>query len=149
MGFRLDDRLDNRLDGRMDARKDQDSTNGSKGNYGGWTGKARAMMGNQVPQDPTVSEDDLSSWMKDEVCLDRKVLRGTTQESSWCGCLSLAPEGYKNGQKEILSAGIDTRFLCRNFDCLVVQDGHICKKRGPLVDSSMKVTVHVLPVLTT
>ena len=56
-------------------------------------------------------------------------------------------KGSRPERGELLSTGIDTKFLWGNLDYLVVEDGLICKKIGPLVDSSTKVTVHVPQVL--
>ena len=82
--------------------------------------------------------------MEGEVCLDREVLREEQlKDPPSVEAFCWLQKGIRLDKEEILLTSMDTKFLWENFDCLVVQDGLICKKIGSLVDSFTKVTMCV------
>ena len=50
-------------------------------------------------------------------------------------------QGHRPERDEILSSGLDQKFLRSNYECLVIQDGLLCKQIGPFTDASYLATV--------
>jgi transposase InsO family protein len=135
--------------GVLDDRVVQDGSMVSqKTDRSGQTGKARALMRGQSLQGSRASQGTSPSWLEGEVSLNRSVLKeeqckDPASVDAFCWVL----KGHRPDKEEILSSGVETKFLWGNFDCLVIQDGLLCGKVGPLVDGSSKVTVYVPPAL--
>ena len=129
-------------------RKVQDDTSDSQRSRAGQTSKARVMTRSQVPQGPKTSQGAPPSWLKGEVCLDEDVLKKEQlRDPASVDAFCWIRNGARPDKEDILSSGLDTKFLWGNFDCLIVQNGLLCKKVGPLVDGTTRVTVYVPPIL--
>ena len=110
------------------------------------TGKARVLTRNRLPQGSKTSASP--SWLEGGVCLNKDILRDEQlKDPASVDALCWVKNGKKPEKEAILSLGLDHKFLWGNFDCLIIQDGLLCKKVGPLIDGSSRTTVYVPPVL--
>lgn len=88
------------------------------------------------------------SWLEAGICLDRQVLKEEQLKDPACvDAMCWLRQQGRPERSEILSTGLDAKFLWGNFDCLVIQDGLLCKQVGPLVDGTVKTTVYVPPMM--
>ena len=131
------------------SQKDLDSSgSGSQRNQRRQASKARVMTRSQVPQGPKASHGTPPSWLKGGVCLDEDVLRDEQLRDPACvDAFCWIKNGSRPEKEEILSSSFDTKFLWGNFDCLVIENGLLCKRIGPLVDGTTRVTIYVPPIL--
>jgi hypothetical protein len=53
----------------------------------------------------------------------------------------------KPGKDEIMAAGLDLKYMWANFETLVMQNGLLCRRIGPLNDRSSQTTIYVAPAL--
>ena len=122
----------------------RDSSDGSKVDHEGQASKNRALTRGQASQGLGVAQAPASSWMGDGVCLDRDVLRQEQlKDPASVDAFCWLRSGKKPEKQEILPAGLDTKFLWGSFDCLVLEDGLIWRKIGPLSDGTTTSTVYV------
>ena len=132
-----------------DDRVDQDSSKVSQQtDRKKQTDKTRVLTRGQMSQSTQSTQGASTSWLEAGVSLNKDVLRQEQRKDPACVdayCWLL--KGQRPEKEQILSSGLDTKTLWGNFACLVIQDGLICKKIGPLVDGSSKVTVYVPPSL--
>jgi len=111
-------------------------------------GKARAITRGRAPQARQDAKDATPSWLEGGVNLSKAVVRDEQlKDPAAVDALCWLQQGQKPGKDQILSAGVDTKFLWSNFDCLLVKDGVLYKQIGPLVDGSTQSTVYVPPSL--
>ena len=88
------------------------------------------------------------SWMEGGVILDQSMLRDEHLKDPACmDALFWLQKGQKLDKESILSSGLDLKYLWGNFDCLVLQNGLVYKRIGPLVDGSSQTTVYMPPAL--
>lgn len=126
----------------------QDRSLESKGIQDDQVKRTRVMTRGQLSQGLGVAQGSSSSWLGDGVNLNKDVLRQEQlKDPASVDAFCWLRAKKKPEKAEILSAGLDTKFLWGNFDCLILQDGLICKKIGPLVDGSSKVSYYVPPSL--
>jgi len=125
-----------------DERKEQDGLRRDQ------VSKARVMTRGRVPKGNQTGRDAQPSWMGEGVDLSKAILKDEQlKDPAAVDAICWVQQGRRPEKADILSAGMDTKFLWANFDCLCVQDGLLCKKVGPLVDGSSLVTVYVPPSL--
>ena len=97
--------------------------------------KAKVLTRSQQLQGPKNVTNP--SWMEGGICLDREFLREEQLKDFACvDALCWIKNGQRPVREEILSIGIDQKFLWASFDCLVIQDGLLYKEVGPLTDCS-------------
>ena len=121
----------------------------SKWNAGSLASKARVMTRGQrqMPIGPK-SQGTTPSWMEGGVCLDETTFKDEQfKDPASVDALCWLRQGKRPDREGILSAGLDQKFLWGNFDTLIVLDGLLCKRIGPLVDGTVKTTVYVPPSL--
>jgi hypothetical protein len=128
---------------------EQDSSSASQRIHKSRASKTRVMTRGQLSKGlGTQVQSTQPSWMGDGVSLDKDVLREEQlKDPASVDALCWIQAGQKPEKSEILSAGLDTKYLWGNFDCLIVQDGLVCRKIGPMVDGSSQVAVYVPPSL--
>jgi transposase InsO family protein len=113
----------------------------------GQTSKARALTRSRVPKGQPAQAAS-PSWLEGGVCLDKCVVRDEQlKDPASVDAICWLQSGHRPEKADILSSGLDLKFLWGNYDTLVLQDGLLCRKVGPLFDGSTKVTVYVPPSL--
>ena len=126
---------------------DQDSPRESK-EILGRSKRTRALTRGQVTKGFGVVQDSSPSWMGDGVQLTRDILRQEQlKDPASVDAFCWLRAGKKPSKQEIIATGLDTKYLWGNFDCLVVENGLICRKIGPLTDGTSSTTVYVPPSL--
>ena len=136
--------------GKVDGcvRMEQGELLGSKGKPGRQTSKAGAITRGRMPHGPKACQGTTPSWMEGGVCLTQQTLMDEQLKDPACvDAMCWLQQGKRPEREVILSSGIDSKFLWGNFDCLVLENGLLCKKVGPLTDGSSHVTVIVPPSL--
>ena len=124
----------------------RDGSRESQKIQGAQTKRTRVMTRGQLSQGLGKAQGSVPSWIGDGVSLDRDILRQEQlKDPASVDAFCWLRAGKKPEKAEILPASLDTKFLWGNFDCLILQDGLICKQVGPLVDGSSKTTVYVPP----
>lgn len=115
----------------------------------GGTSKARVLTRGQTrtPTGPR-QKGATPSWLEGGVGLSKRVIReeqrkdpGSVDAMMWIH------NGCRPEKEDILSAGLDVKFLWGNFECLVMVDGLLCRRVGPLMDGSSKTTIYIPPSL--
>ena len=131
-----------------DRKVRRDDSSDAKGCSDGQSGKARVLTRGRMPHGPKVDQGTAPSWMEGGVCLDLSVLRDEQLKDPACvDALCWLQKGKKPDKEEILSLGLDLKYLWGNFDCLVIRNGLLYKCIGPLVDGTSRATVYVPPAL--
>ena len=128
--------------------QDCDSPSDSKGSQGFQTNKTRVLTRDQSSKGLGTAQVSATSWMGDGVCLDRDVLRQEQlKDPASVDAFCWLQTGKKPEKQEILSAGLDTKFLWGCFDCLALEDGLICRKIGPMTNGTTQTSFYVPPSL--
>ena len=105
-------------------------------------GQARTPHGSSSRQAAT------PSWLEGGVGLDRKVIKEEQRKDpASVDALTWIHNGVKPEKEEIISGGMDAKFLWGNFDCLVIVDGLLCRRIGPLLNGVTRTTVYLPPSL--
>ena len=81
------------------------------------------------------------------VCLDKMLMDEQLKDPASVDALCWLRQGKRPDREGILSYGLDQKFLWGNFETLIVLDGLLCKRIGPLIDGTVKTTVYVPPSL--
>ena len=123
---------------------EQDSPSGLKEDQESRTSRTRVLTRGQTSQGLGVAQVPTSSWLGDGVCLDKDVLRQEQlKDPASVDAFCWLRSGQKPEKQDILAAGLDTKYLWGNFDCLALTDGLICKKTGPLTDGTTHTVIYV------
>ena len=135
------------VDDRVQVRN---SSTDSQRNLRGLASEARVLTRGQrqMPFGPKASQGATPSWLEGGVCLDKNVLMDEQlKDPASVDALCWLRQGKRPDREGILSYGLDQKFLWGNFETLIVLDGLLCKRIGPLIDGTVKTTVYVPPSL--
>ena len=104
-------------------------------------GTVLAVTRGQLPQGPQNKSD---SWMAGGACISRSTLwEEQRKDTAVIDALCWLKDGSSKPPREsIMAAGLDAKFLWANFDALVIVDGILCRKLGPLRDGSVRTTAY-------